>query len=231
MNALSTIKILFVEDNKPLLLNLAEYFANEQYEVDFASDGLTALHLLAENTYDVAVLDIMLPGVNGFTIVNRIRNDLKSNMPILMLTALDDIDHKAKGFESGADDYLCKPFDMKELQLRIHALARRSTIKSETLSAAGLTFDLGTLILSDESQKQLILTGYPGLIFQMLIGAFPNYVSYRQISEKLWGEDKVDENTIRTHVYTLRKLLKNKFDKAMIKSVYKKGYQLDPHLE
>lgn len=224
---LSVIKILFVEDNKHLLLNLSEYFAGEQYQLDFAADGLTALHLLATNSYDIVVLDIMLPGVDGLTILQRIREDLKSNTPVLMLTALDDLDNKVKGFESGADDYLCKPFDLKELELRIHSLMRRSVAKSQVLKVGELNFDLGTLMLTDGRGQQLLLTGYPGQILEMLMKAYPNYVSFQKIGEQLWGEQGVEENTIRTHVYTLRKLLKASFGKSMIKSIYKKGYQLD----
>jgi DNA-binding response OmpR family regulator len=227
--SLSALKILFVEDHKDLLDNLAEYFSSELYETDFAADGLTALHLLSENTYDVVVLDIMLPGVDGIKILQRIRNDLQSNMPVIMLTALDDIEKKVAGFEAGADDYLCKPFDMKELQLRIHALSKRSSTKNNgVIQAAGIHFNLGTLCVSNNSNKQLILNGYSGSILELLLLAYPNYISFTHISQKLWGEDQVDENTIRTHVYTLRKQLKNTFGKSMIKSIYKKGYQFDP---
>lgn len=225
-----SIKILFVEDNKPLTLNFYEYFSDEQYILDCARDGLTALHLLSVNTYDIIVLDYMLPGISGLDIIKRIRDDLKSNTPILMLTALDDIDNKALCFKAGADDYLCKPFDFKELELRINAMVRRSSQPSHMLSVGGLQYDLGTLSLKNQQGYQVTLTGYPSQILELLMSAYPNYISFEQIG-KLWGELEVDNNTIRTHVYSLRKLLEKNFGNSMIKSLHKRGYQFDPHQE
>lgn len=225
-----SIKILFVEDNKPLTLNFYEYFSGAQYILDCARDGLTTLHLLAVNTYDIIVLDYMLPGISGLDIIKRIREDLKSNTPILMLTALDGIDNKALCFEAGADDYLCKPFDFKELELRINAMVRRSSQSSHLLNAGDLQYDLGTLSLKNQQGHRVTLTGYPSQILELLMLAYPNYISFEQIG-KLWGELEVDNNTIRTHVYSLRKLLEKNFGKSMIKSLHKRGYQFDPNQE
>ena len=119
------IRILFVEDHKPLLENLAEFFSASRYQCDFASNGLTALHLLGENRYDVVVLDILLPGIDGIRLLERIRKDLDSAVPVILLTALDSLTNKEEGFGAGADDYLCKPFALRELELRIRALVKR----------------------------------------------------------------------------------------------------------
>lgn len=224
------IKILFVEDNKPLAKNFFEYFSDDKYILDYARDGLTALHLLSENTYDIIVLDFMLPGISGLDIIKRIREDLQSNTPILMLTALDDMDNKTLCFEAGADDYLCKPFDFKELELRISAMMRRSSQFSKTLKIGDLSYNLGTLLLSHKNGTQISITGYPSRILELLMLAHPNYVSFEKI-QKLWGEQEVDNNTIRTHAYSLRRLLKNNLGKSMIKSLHKRGYQFDPNQE
>src|SRR6478609_7716836 len=142
------LKILFVEDNKQLAENLAEFFSEVRYETDFASDGLTALHLIANNSYDIIVLDIMLPGVNGLEICKKIRNDLNSPVPVILLTALDHIDSKISGFGVGANDYLCKPFDMRELELRIHSLCSKPNYDSRLLTAGDVRFHTGSLVVS-----------------------------------------------------------------------------------
>lgn len=225
------LKVLFVEDNKPLLDNLAEFFSEQRYEADYAADGLTALHLLATQDFDVIVLDVMLPGVSGITLCERVRQDLKKNTPILLLTALDSIDDKVKGFTTGADDYLTKPFDMRELELRIQALAKRQSQSGATITAGDIAFAPGSLTITTQDQRQLTLSGLSATLFETLIRAFPNYVSYENISTQLWGIPETDEHTIRTHVYMLRKLLKQGLGRSMIKGIYGRGYQLDPTLE
>jgi len=209
--------------------NLAEYFSDDCYELDFASDGLTALHLLANHQYDVIVLDVMLPGINGIDICRRIRQDLQSTTPVLMLTALGAIDDKEQGFAAGADDYLTKPFDLRELQLRLEALTRRNKSSSEAnLMADSVRFNPGTLTASLTDGRTLVLSGLSANLFELLIRHHPNYVSYEAISNHLWGQPDVGDHTIRTHVYMLRKVLKQAFGKSMIKALYGRGYQLDP---
>ncbi len=223
-------RILFVEDHRPLLHNLSEYFLEENYQLDFASDGLTALNLLATQSYDLVVLDVMLPGVNGVDICRRIRNDVSKTLPILLLTALDSIEHKIAGFGAGADDYLCKPFEMKELELRINALLRIRSANDNILSAGNIHFNPGSLTISTDENIKFALSGLNASLFEMLIRAYPNYVSYENISDYLWGASDVEEHTIRTHIYTLRKTLKKAFGRSLIKGIYGRGYQLDPNM-
>lgn len=227
---LATLTLLFVEDHQPLAKNLAEFFDREPYITDFAGDGLTALHLLATKRYDVVVLDVLLPGVNGFTICKQVREQLQSNTPILMLTALDSIEDKTKGFGAGADDYLAKPFDMRELELRIQSLARRNQGSESHLVAGEVSYYPGTLTvkLADSS---VVLSGYSATLFEVLIRAFPNFVSYAELGKAIWGKDDGDEHTIRTHAYSLRKQLKQHLGRTLIKSIYGRGYQLDPSAE
>lgn len=223
------LNILFVEDHKALLENLAEYFNEDRYQLDFASDGLTALHLIANNQYDVIVLDVMLPGVDGVNICKRVRNDMESATPILLLTALDTIENKETGFGAGADDYLTKPFDMRELELRIEALAKRRSAISNVLTAADIRFNPGTLSVSRGDGKETTLSGLSANLFEILIRNYPNFVSYESISDQVWGLGDASDHTIRTHIYLLRKTLKKAFGKSMIKALYGRGYQLDPN--
>lgn len=222
------ISVLFVEDNKALLDNLSEYFASGDFDPDFAADGLTALHLLATNRYDVVVLDVLLPGISGIQICKKIRHELNSSVPVILLTALDAIENKVDGFEAGANDYLCKPFDMRELELRIRALSRPKRHDPDIYTAAQISFHAGSLTITMPGKDRLLLSGLNATLFETLIKAYPRYVDYETLSTQLWGIPSTEEHTIRTHVYTLRKLLKQHFGRSMIRGIYGRGYQLDP---
>ncbi len=220
------LRILIVEDHKDLAENLFEYFGDETYQLDYAADGLTALHLLAVNTYDLVILDVMLPGVDGITICQRIRNDLNSNVPVLILTAKDSLADKEKGFNVGADDYLVKPFHLRELELRMQALCRRLQLNTGILKADGFVYDPDTLTVTGECGK-VELSGYGASIFEALMRQYPKYVDHATLAEMVWGNDSVDVNTLRTHVYSLRKTLGQKFKEDIIKTLHGRGYCLD----
>lgn len=225
------LKLLIVEDQKSLAENLFEYLGEDQYELDFAADGLTAAHLVATNSYDLIILDVMLPGIDGFTLCSRIREDLRSTVPILLLTARDSIEDKTVGFSAGADDYLVKPFQMRELELRIHALCRRRQKETDQLVAGDITYNPGTLTVQNGSLSTVTLSGYNATIFETLIRHYPRFVSYQTLSQQLWGHADGAPHTIRTHVYALRKTLKSGLGRAMIKTLHGRGYLLDPELE
>ena len=110
------MRILLVEDNRDILANLADYLGLKGYTVDCAQDGLSGLHLAATEHYDLIVLDIMLPGIDGYTLCKRLREDARRDTPVIMLTARDQLDDRLQGFKSGADDYLLKPFALSELE-------------------------------------------------------------------------------------------------------------------
>lgn len=228
MSENTRLRLLIVEDNKSLAENLFEYLGEEKYLLDYAADGLTALHLLATQSYDIIILDIMLPGVDGLTICKRIRQDLKSSTPILLLTARDAIEDKEQGFNNGADDYLVKPFHMRELELRLHALRRRKQTHDDCIQADGISYYPGTLTVVFENQQELILSGYSATIFETLIRSFPRFSSYAALSDRIWKNNEADLNTLRTHVYTLRKLLKARSGQDLIKTLHGRGYSLAP---
>src|SRR5690606_40025608 len=176
MSTKHTIRMLIVEDHAGLATNLYEFFCDDRYILDFASDGLTALHLIATNDYDVIVLDVMLPGLSGFEICRRIRRDIQSSTPVIIMTSKDQLQDKEEGFSVGADDYLVKPFNLRELQLRVDALYRRKAGFSRTpeIRVPGICFDPGTLMVSTESGERLELSGTAARIFEGLIKAYPN---------------------------------------------------------
>lgn len=223
-----SIRMLIVEDHAGLATNLMEYFSNSRYVLDFASDGLTAVHLIASNEYDVIILDIMLPGLSGLKVCRRVRSELQCATPIIMVTAKDQLQDKEQGFTVGADDYLVKPFNLRELQLRVDALFRRKSGYGTTadISVPGVSFNPGTFVVSTGDGKRLELSGTAARIFEELIKAYPNFLSYAEIRDRVWGEKEVDMNTLRTHVYSLRKLLQDSFSYSMIKTMHGRGYRL-----
>lgn len=220
--------MLIVEDHAGLATNLSEFFDDKRYVLDFASDGLTALHLIATNDYDVIILDVMLPGLSGFEICRRARNDIHCATPIIIMTSKDQLQDKEEGFTVGADDYLVKPFNLRELQLRVDALYRRKAGFSRTpeIRIPGISFDPGTFVVRTDKGDQLELAGTAARIFEELIKAYPNLLSYAEIEDTVWGEREVDMNTLRTHVYSLRKLLQDTFQYPMIKTIHGRGYRL-----
>ncbi|MBC7203212.1 MAG: response regulator transcription factor [Pusillimonas sp.] len=222
------LKILIVEDHKALAENLFEFFGqNPRYLLDFAPDGLTALHLIATHRYNIIVLDVMLPGVSGFEICKRIRLDLKQSTPVIIMTAKDMLEDKETGFGVGADDYLVKPFNLRELQLRIEALARRhETGNAGLIQLPGLLYNTQTHSVSVKGHKELELTGTMAKLFEQLVCASPNLVTYEKIADTVWGDREVDRHTIRTHAYALRKLLQQQFGKPLIKTRHGLGYHL-----
>ncbi len=142
------MRILLVEDNRDILANMADYLGMKGYTVDCAQDGLSGLHLAATEHYDLIVLDIMLPGIDGYTLCKRLREDARRDTPVIMLTARDQLDDRLQGFRSGADDYLLKPFALSELAARIEAVLRRA----QTLQVGDLIYDLDTLEVTREGR-------------------------------------------------------------------------------
>ncbi|MDG9669415.1 response regulator transcription factor [Hahella sp. CR1] len=226
----SKLKVLLVEDQKPLAENIFEFLGDEKYSLDFAADGLTAQHLLATSHYDVIILDIMLPGLNGLALCRIIRRNLGKNTPIILISAKTSIEDKEEGFNSGADDYLVKPFNLYELEMRVRALCRRNFSKDDSFIAEDLRYSPGMLTLATESGQSIVLTGYNATIFETLIRSYPVYASFELLSEQLWGHSDGASHTIRTHVYTLRKALKSELGRSMILTVHGRGYRLSPQL-
>jgi DNA-binding response OmpR family regulator len=222
------IRVLIVEDHVALAENLFEFFAQPRYILDFAADGLTALHLLATYSYDVIVLDVMLPGISGFDICQRIRQDLQCETPIIFITAKDTIEDKVAGFARGGDDYLVKPFNLRELVLRIDALSRRRLLGNSALRAGSISFDPGTLKLRVDGGTSLSLSGTAARIAEILMRAYPRFVSYEELMDDLWPDSAHEMNTLRTHVYGLRKLLQETFGAALIKTLHGRGYRIAP---
>lgn len=217
------MKILIVEDDKNILSLLQSVFVEEKHIVDIAKDGEDGEYLALMNTYDVIILDWMLPKKSGLDILLSLKKQ-KNNIPILMLTAKGEIDDKVLGLKSGADDYLAKPFSIKELQARVEALYRR-TVSNEgnSISIKNITIDIDKkIVLQDNKKVPLTAKEYELLIF--LVKNKNSYVSKFMIEEQLWANEEFKQsNVIEVTIYHIRK----KLGKALIKNFKGLGYKLE----
>ncbi len=147
------MRILVIEDNRDILANILDYLELKGFTVDCAQDGLSGMHLALTQPYDLIVLDIMLPGMDGYQLCQKLRQEADNNTPIIMLTARDALDDRLKGLHAGADDYLVKPFALSELVARIEAVLRRSSgANKRVLEVADLRYNLETLEVSRAGQ-------------------------------------------------------------------------------
>lgn len=219
--------VLIVEDNKDIAEMMYAFFESRDYVMDYALDGQTAINLVEQNKYDVIVLDLMLPDIDGVNICKRFRDEMNISTPILMLTARDTLQDKVSGLDAGADDYLVKPFELLEVEARINALMRRKTIvtQDEIIEVEDLKVNLGTLqVIRDE--KELILSPIGYKILVLLMRASPRVVSRREIESEVWGDILPDSDTLRSHLYNLRKVLDKPFDRKILHTIQSRGYRI-----
>jgi DNA-binding response OmpR family regulator len=221
------MRILIAEDDADIAGNLYDYLSARGYEVDAAPNGLAALHLLTTAHFDAVVLDLGLPGMDGLTLARRIRGDARLSVPILMLTARDALDDKLAGFDAGADDYLVKPFSLKEVEARIAALLKRAQgrVVDAALRLGALSYDpfsgIATwqgkaLKLSPKSLNLLVtLLRQPGRLF-----------TREELEQAVWGQPQASSDTLRSHLSQLRRELALPDGKNMIETVHGRGYRL-----
>ena len=217
------MRILYVEDEKYLADAVMHLLTKNKIMVDWASDGEEALELALKPTYDCIVLDIMLPTMSGLEILETIRKrDIKT--PVIMLSALNEVEDKIKGLDLGADDYLAKPFKTAELIARINALVRRPPVyNSQELGFGDLKFDVTNRTLSGEP-----LTDKEADILSMFMKNPGSTVTKEQILTHVWGNEMVhDDNYVEFYVSYLRKKLKNLVSKVKIKTIRGLGYKLE----
>jgi DNA-binding response OmpR family regulator len=220
------MRILVVEDNRDILANVLDYLALKGYSVDCAQDGLSGLHLAATEHYDLIVLDIMLPGMDGYQLCKRLREDARRDTPIIMLTARDALDDRLQGLNAGADDYLLKPFALSELVARIEAILRRSQgSRKRQLQVGELVYDLDTLHISRAGQA-LKLNPLGLKLLAVLMQKSPAVVRREALEEALWGDDCPDSDSLRSHIHQLRQVLDKPFARPLLHTVHGIGYRL-----
>lgn len=221
------MKLLLIEDNREIAGIIFDFFElKTHYVLDYASDGKQGLKLASTEYYDLIILDIMLPLIDGLSICKQLR-DSGIDTPVLMLTARSDKQDILLGFEQGADDYLVKPFDLNILEARVIALYRRKTgaVATRTLSFCGLTLDLVNRVLIRE-QQHLTLNASMFKILKVLIQRAPDIAKREEVIKEVWGDDAPDMDVLRSHMYQLRAQIDKPFKHHYIKTIPKVGYQL-----
>ncbi len=222
------MRILLVEDEKRMAQALCEILRLEKYEVDHYSNGPEGLSAIESNIYDIVILDVMLPGMNGYEIARRTRSKgIKT--PILMLTAKAEIDDKVTGLDSGADDYLTKPFMTKELLARLRALGRRAsgTALGE-LSYGDISLDINTFTLTCTTNGLSVrLSEKEYRILEYLVVNSGQILTREQLAVKIWGfESEAEYNNVEVYMSFTRKKLVFVEAKTEIKAVRGVGYEL-----
>ncbi|HMA98252.1 MAG TPA: response regulator transcription factor [Wenzhouxiangella sp.] len=218
--------ILLVEDHNDLAASIGDYLEASGFSMDFAADGAIALNLLDENPYDVIILDLMLPKIDGIRVCERLR-ERGDGTPILMLTARDQLDDKVAGFNAGADDYLVKPFEMEELEVRIRALIRRARgeMSDGAMRVGDLVFDPRTMRVEREGER-VNLSPTSIRILKVLMRESPRLVSREQLENELWGDMLPDSDTLRSHMYNLRKGIDRPYKNKLLHTVQGMGFKL-----
>jgi DNA-binding response OmpR family regulator len=220
------MQILIVEDNRDILINVMDYLALKGYTVDCAQDGLTGLHMAVTADYDLIVLDVMLPGLDGYQFCQRLRSDAGKDTPIIMLTARDALDDKLLGLKLGADDYLLKPFALSELVARIESILRRSRGgNKKQLQVGDLVYELDTLQVSRDG-KLLKINPIGLKLLAMLMQKSPAVIKRAVLEEALWGEDSPDSDSLRSHIHLLRQVIDKPFDQPLLHTVHGIGYRV-----
>ncbi|HFQ4929996.1 response regulator transcription factor [Vibrio vulnificus] len=220
------MKILLVDDNHNVAETIVDYLELEGITIDCAYHGEAALRLIETNHYDVIVMDIMMPKLDGISTVKKLREDYLCGTPILFLTAKQGLDDKIAAFTAGGDDYLLKPFAMQELSLRLHALANRGPRQDiGVLKFADITLDVKTEQVERQGQ-QIKLSRIQTRILKLLMKRAPAIVSRVEVIESVWGDEPPGSDALRSHIYGLRTALDKGFSESRLETIHGQGYRL-----
>lgn len=219
------MKVLVIEDNQDIAASIYDYLEGLGYTVDAACDGVTGLHLAVTDNYDVIILDLGLPGIHGIDLCRRLRQDAQQFVPVLILTARDSLENKLEGFNSGADDYLSKPFALKELAARVKVLSERA----KHIPASQL--QIGDLLL-DASAHEVHRAGkhikLNPTLFRLLMFLMQNpyrVIKREELEYAVWQDNPPDSDALRTHLSHLRQIVDKPFDRPLLHTVRGFGYK------
>jgi DNA-binding response OmpR family regulator len=218
---------LIIEDNPDIVANLFGFLEPLGYTLDVAQTGTAGLKLATQACYDVIVLDITLPGMDGLEVCRQLRKENRLATPVLMLTARDTVQDKLSGFDAGADDYLVKPYSLPELDARLKALVRRARREQVeyVLSLGELRLDTSTGKATRANVPlSLTPTGYK--ILTALLREAPKLVPRETLEREVWGDAPPDSDALRTHIHALRQVLDKPFPTSMLMTVPSIGYRL-----
>jgi DNA-binding response OmpR family regulator len=228
-NAVKNLSVLLVEDHRQLAQTVVEFLEQEGALVDYASDTTLARTLVQEHHYDILVLDVMLPGEDGYSFCQYLRKELALDTPVIFMTARDQLDDKLEGFARGGDDYIVKPFALPELVARVQALVRRERreVAPNLLTVADLQLDPARQEVRREGQL-LKLSPTAFRILRILMRESPKVVSREQLEHELWGDLVPDSDALRSHLYNLRKAVDKPFEHALLETLPGVGFSIRP---
>ena len=223
------MRVLIIEDDRAIAANLYDFLEARGHAVDAASDGVTGLHLAVTGGFDAIVLDLGLPGMDGTTLCRRLREDARKDTPVLMLTARDTLQDKLEGFSRGADDYLVKPFALKEVEARLASLHKRHSgqVAPQALVAGDLTLDPRTLVIRFRS-RDVKLPPKCIRLLEALMGEPGRVFSRKDLEAAAWGEEQETSDTLRSHMHVLRRQLVEAGGYDPVQNVHGLGYRLVP---
>jgi len=221
------MKVLIVEDNRDIAENIADFLEPLGYVLDFAYDGKTGLAMAQDPEFNAIVLDVMLPGMDGFTVCGKLRQEFGIGTPVLMLTARDQLEDKLAGFEAGVDDYVVKPFSVKELEARLKALVKRGNGQetAKPLEVSDLSYDLNTQTAT-RGGARLQLNPIQRKLLVHLLSNTHRVVSRSELEQLIWQDDPPDKDILRSHIYSLRSIVDKPFTTSLLHTVRGIGYRL-----
>jgi DNA-binding response OmpR family regulator len=221
------LSILLVEDHRQLAQTVLEYLEQEGASVDYAGNTRLARELVQEHHYDLMLLDVMLPGEDGYSFCQYLRKELALDMPVVFMTARDQLEDKLEGFDRGGDDYIVKPFALPELSARVTALVRRQRkeVTANTLQIADLELDPARQEVRRDGQL-LKLSPTAFRILRILMRESPKVVSREQLEHELWGDLVPDSDALRSHLYNLRKAVDKPFEHALLNTLPGVGFSI-----
>ncbi len=218
------LRVLVIEDQHDIAANIWDFLERRGHEVDHCADGVSGLARALGGGFDAIVLDLGLPRLDGLDLCRRLR-EAGHGVPVLMLTARDTLEDKLRGYAEGADDYLVKPFAMRELDARLQALHRRTGTPCEAPAFAGLAYDPGTMTARRDGDR-IALTRLQGALLSLLLREAPRIVPHQRLIDSAWGRQGADIAALQTQVYELRSLVDKPYPVALIQSVRGVGYRI-----
>jgi DNA-binding response OmpR family regulator len=221
------MRVLIVEDDPAIAANLYDYLEAAGYTPEHTADGVTGLHRAVSAHWSAILLDVSLPGMDGFTVCRKLREEARRDTPVLMLTAKDTLDDKLAGFSHGADDYLVKPFSLKEVGARLAALIKRhqGQVVPDALRCGDISMDPRTLEV-ERAGRPIRLPRKCLQLLQLLMESPGQVLRRAELETAVWGEALPDSDTLRSHVHTLRRTLTADGETNPIETVHGIGYRL-----